>query len=170
MVDAPDSRESDHAAAGAVERRACGVAAMLALARRFAGTRPARTLRFVAFSQRRAALLLVRRHGKRPLRQEIRQDGDRVVAMLSIESVGFYSDSPASQKYPAGLGLLCPSTVDFVAFVGNTWFRSLVLVWQQGAVALTVCRARSAHARGRMTSAFRYGRSASGTTTLPSFC
>jgi hypothetical protein len=46
--------------------------------------------------------------------------------MLSIESVGFYSDSLGSQHYPAGLGLFYPSAGDFVAFVGNLRSRSLV--------------------------------------------
>src|SRR5262249_3404203 len=57
---------------------------------------------------------------------EHRSRDPRRGAMLSIESVGFYSTSPASQHYPAGLGLLYPSTGDFVAFVGNILSRSLV--------------------------------------------
>ena len=46
--------------------------------------------------------------------------------MLSIESVGFYSTARNSQKYPTGLGLIYPSTGDFVAFVGNVMSRPLV--------------------------------------------
>jgi Zn-dependent M28 family amino/carboxypeptidase len=58
--------------------------------------------------------------------KKCRERGDRVVAMLSIESVGFYSTSPKSQRYPAGLGFLYRSTGDFVAFVGNVSSRPLV--------------------------------------------
>jgi hypothetical protein len=55
-----------------------------------------------------------------------REHGDRIIAMVSIESVGFYSASRSSQRYPAGLGLFYRSTGDFVAFVGNLWSRPLV--------------------------------------------
>src|SRR5260370_27325217 len=45
---------------------------------------------------------------------------------LSIESVGFYSNSPLSQHYPAGLGIFYPSTGNFVVFVGNIRSRPLL--------------------------------------------
>ena len=105
---------------------ASGVAAMLALARRFAGTRPARTLRFVAFANEEPPYFWTDEMGSVVYAKKCRQQGDRVVAMLSLESVGFYSMSPESQRYPAGLGLLFPSRGDFVAFAGNVGSRSLV--------------------------------------------
>jgi Zn-dependent M28 family amino/carboxypeptidase len=105
---------------------ASGVAAMLALARSFAGTRPARTLRFVGFTNEEPPYFWRDEMGSLVYAKKCRRQGDRVVAMLSIESVGFYSTSPASQHYPAGLSLLYPSTGDFVAFVGNILSRSLV--------------------------------------------
>ena len=105
---------------------ASGVAAMLALARRFAPARPVRTLRFVAFANEEPPYFWSADMGSVVYAKECRQHGDQILAMLSIESVGFYSNSPASQKYPAGLGLLYPSTGDFVAFVGNMASRSLV--------------------------------------------
>src|ERR1017187_10836437 len=46
--------------------------------------------------------------------------------MLSLESVGFYSDAPRSQTYPVGLGILYPATGNFVAFIGNVTSRPLV--------------------------------------------
>jgi Zn-dependent M28 family amino/carboxypeptidase len=55
-----------------------------------------------------------------------RAAGDHVRAMLSIESVGFYSDSSSSQHYPVGLGLFYPAVGNFVAFVGNLRSRPLV--------------------------------------------
>jgi hypothetical protein len=58
--------------------------------------------------------------------KKCRQQGDRVTAMLSVESVDFYSTVPNSQKYPAGFGLIYPSTGNFIGFVGNTFSRSLV--------------------------------------------
>src|ERR1039458_9708999 len=58
--------------------------------------------------------------------KECRARHDRIVAMLSLESVGFYSDTPRSQTYPVGLGLLYPATGNFVAFIGNVTSRPLV--------------------------------------------
>jgi hypothetical protein len=46
--------------------------------------------------------------------------------MISIETVGYYSDAANSQQYPAGFNLLYPSTGNFLAFVGNIASRSLV--------------------------------------------
>jgi Zn-dependent M28 family amino/carboxypeptidase len=49
-----------------------------------------------------------------------------VRAMLSLETVGFYSDEPGSQRYPPLVGMLYPDRGDFIAFVGNVRSRSLV--------------------------------------------
>ncbi len=51
---------------------------------------------------------------------------ENVVAMISLETIGYYSDAPNSQHYPFPFGLLYPSTADFIAFVGNTASRALV--------------------------------------------
>jgi hypothetical protein len=55
-----------------------------------------------------------------------RRRGDRILAMLALESLGHYSDMPASQRYPWPLGLLYPERANFVAFVGNLSSRGLV--------------------------------------------
>ncbi len=52
--------------------------------------------------------------------------GERVVAMLSLESIGFYRDEEGSQHYPPPLSLFYPSRGDFIAFVGNVRSRALV--------------------------------------------
>jgi len=46
--------------------------------------------------------------------------------MLSLETIGYYSDESGSQKYPAPIGRFYPSTGNFVAFVGNTRYGWLV--------------------------------------------
>jgi hypothetical protein len=105
---------------------ASGVAVMLALARRFAGAHPHRTLRFVAFANEEPPYFMTDQMGSLVYAKRCKERGDRIVGMLSIESVGFYSNSAASQRYPMGLGLLYRSTGDFVAFVGNLRSRPLV--------------------------------------------
>jgi hypothetical protein len=46
--------------------------------------------------------------------------------MISLETIGFYSDAPGSQKYPVLLGLLYPSRGNFIGFVGNPSSRALL--------------------------------------------
>ena len=43
-----------------------------------------------------------------------------VIGMISLETLGCFSDQPGSQKYPPPLGLMYPSKGDFVAFVAMT--------------------------------------------------
>jgi hypothetical protein len=54
------------------------------------------------------------------------QRRERIVGMLSIESVGFYSSEPGSQRHPPPASLFYPHSGDFVAFIGNTASRALV--------------------------------------------
>jgi hypothetical protein len=47
--------------------------------------------------------------------------------MLSLETIGFYSDDPGSQHYPIPpLGLLYPERGNFIALLGNMSSRALV--------------------------------------------
>jgi hypothetical protein len=55
-----------------------------------------------------------------------KERGDTIVAMLSLESMGFYSDAPHSQHYPLFLGWFYPDRGNFIGVVGNVGSRSLV--------------------------------------------
>jgi hypothetical protein len=46
--------------------------------------------------------------------------------MLSLETIGWYSDRPGSQRYPFPLGFFYPSSGHFVAFVSNLGSRALL--------------------------------------------
>jgi hypothetical protein len=47
--------------------------------------------------------------------------------MISLETIGYFSSRPGSQRYPApGLGLLYPRTGNFIGFVGNVASRALL--------------------------------------------
>jgi Peptidase family M28 len=58
--------------------------------------------------------------------KRLQASGEPVLGMLSLETLGFYSDEEGSQRYPPPLGLLYPTKGDFVAFVGLTSSRALV--------------------------------------------
>ena len=51
---------------------------------------------------------------------------EKIVAMLSIESVGYFTDGEGSQAYPPVLSAFYPSRGNFVAFAGNLGSRGLV--------------------------------------------
>ena len=55
-----------------------------------------------------------------------RERGDKIVAMLSLETMGCFSSEKGSQKYPFPMGLFYPSRGDFIGFVGNTANAGLV--------------------------------------------
>jgi len=103
-----------------------GVAAVIELARLIAVEKPARTLRFVAFVNEEPPFHLSDAMGSRHYARRARERGENIVAMLSIETIGWYSDAPNSQRYPFPLGFFYPSTGNFIAFVSNLTSRSLL--------------------------------------------
>lgn len=104
---------------------ASGVAACLHLARTYISKPQARTLRFVFFVNEEPPAFWTSDMGSWVYAKACRARKDDIVAMLSLESIGYYSDKPGSQHYPSPLNLLYPSTGDFIAFVSNYGSRSL---------------------------------------------
>lgn len=105
---------------------ASGVAGVLALARRLADHPQPRTIRFVLFVNEEPPAFWTPDMGSWVYAKACRAAGDRIEGMLSLESIGCYSDRPGSQHYPPPLGSFFPDTGNFIAFVGNTASRSLV--------------------------------------------
>jgi hypothetical protein len=103
-----------------------GCAAVLALARHFAGTPQQRTLRVVFFANEEPPTFLGEGMGSFVYARRSRERGERIVAMLSLETIGYYSDEKGSQQYPAPLGAIYPSTGNFIAFVSNIGSRALL--------------------------------------------
>lgn len=58
--------------------------------------------------------------------RELHDKGIPVSAMISLETVGFYSDVAGSQNYPAILSPFYPSRGNFIGFVANAESRDLV--------------------------------------------
>jgi len=102
------------------------VAALLELARIMRNDRPARSVRFVAFVNEEPPWFQTDGMGSLRYARACRERGDDVTAMLSIETIGYYSDEPGSQQYPPPLSLAYPDRGDFVGFVGNVGSSSLV--------------------------------------------
>jgi Zn-dependent M28 family amino/carboxypeptidase len=96
-----------------------GVAGVLELARNFAGKPATRTIRFVFFGTEEPPSFPTSAMGSRHYADAARARGDRIVAMLSIESIGYYDSHPGTQRYPFPLSLAYPDVGDFIGFVGN---------------------------------------------------
>jgi len=105
---------------------ASGVAALLELAR-MARSKPApRTRRFVAFVNEEPPFFLGGSMGSRVYSRRAKERRERIVAMLSLETIGYFSDRPGSQAYPFPINFYYPKTGNFVGFVGNLASRGLV--------------------------------------------
>ena len=111
---------------GGANDNTSGVAAMLALARAFAERKPDRTLRFVAFVNEEPPYFQSDLMGSRVYARRCRERNENVVAMLSLETMGCYSDEPGSQNYPSMIKSLYPSEGNFIGFVANLKSRDLL--------------------------------------------
>lgn len=103
-----------------------GAAAVLALAHAMFG-RPLRTtVRFALFANEEPPYFATRSMGSLVYAEELKARGDHIVGMLSLESIGYFSDQPGSQRYPGAVSLFYPDRGDFVAFVSNLSSRSFL--------------------------------------------
>ena len=103
-----------------------GVAAMLEITRVLHDMSPARTMRFVAFTNEEPPFYRTGEMGSMVYARECKNRKENIVAMLCLETLGYYSDQPKSQHYPFPLGILYPDTANFIGIVGNTKGRQLV--------------------------------------------
>lgn len=114
----------------AANDNASGVAATLALARRFGSTDaapPVRTLRFVFFANEEPPCFMTRDMGSLVYATRSKEQRENIIAMVSLETIGYFSDQPGSQTYPIKpVGWFYPNTGNFIGFVGNYHSRSLV--------------------------------------------
>lgn len=105
---------------------ASGVAAVLYLAQVFRQATPARTVRFVAFANEEEPHFWTETMGSLVYARACKAREDDVVAMLSLESMAFYSTKPRSQGFPFPLSFFYPKTGDYVALVANVDSRELL--------------------------------------------
>lgn len=103
-----------------------GVAALLELARLLKGSHPARTVRFVAFVNEEPPWFQTDDMGSLVYAEQAHKLKENIVAAISIETIGMYSDAEGSQQYPSGFKSLYPSKGNFIAFIGNLGSRGLV--------------------------------------------
>lgn len=99
---------------------ASGVAAMLEVARLLAGRRLSHTVRFVAWANEEPPDFQQDGMGSLVAARNARARNDDLVAVLALDAVGYYDDSPGSQHWPLGLGALFPNRANFINVVSRT--------------------------------------------------
>lgn len=105
---------------------ASAVAALIEIAASLSSVPLARTVRFVAFANEEPPFFQTEKMGSFVYAARAKAQDDGILAMLAIESVGYYSEEKNSQKYPFPFSLLYPSTGNFIGFIGNVSSRRLV--------------------------------------------
>jgi Zn-dependent M28 family amino/carboxypeptidase len=98
---------------------ASGVAVLLEAARLLAGFEGGRRLRFIAFANEEPPYFQTEAMGSVVAARSSKRRGEKLAAVYSFETLGYYSDAPGSQSYPPLLGFFYPDRGNFVAFVGN---------------------------------------------------
>lgn len=96
-----------------------GVAATLALARQFAHQKLRHKTRFVFFANEEPPFFQTDGMGSYVYAKRCREKGEKVVAMFSLETIGYYSDATGSQSYPIGFHPGYPDRGNFLGFVSN---------------------------------------------------
>src|SRR6476469_8526955 len=113
-----------------------GAAAVLALAKRFAAGEtertaprrtPKKTLRCVAFVNEEPPYFLSGEMGSLVYARRCKERGNKISAIISLETIGYFSDAPHSQRYPSPvLGIPYPKVGNFIGFVSNIRSRPLL--------------------------------------------
>jgi Zn-dependent M28 family amino/carboxypeptidase len=67
--------------------------------------------------------------------QRSKQRGESIDLMISLETIGYYSDQPDSQRLLPPLNVVYPNTGNFISFVSNTdnslWVETITHVFRQ---------------------------------------
>ncbi len=105
-----------------------GAAAVVELARLLGDLKGAtsRRIRLVLFVNEEPPYFRTEEMGSFHYASALAARRECVVAMYSLETIGYYSDKPGSQGYPYPFSLIFPDRGDFLAFVGTLGARRLV--------------------------------------------
>ena len=126
---------------------ASGVAALIELARLLGRDGALRPVELVAFTLEEPPFFRTPMMGSAVHAAALAESGTRVHGAIVLEMVGYYSDQPGSQHYPALLfKLLYPSRANFVGVVGRwsegSWIKT-VKAGMKGATDLPVYSIRA---------------------------
>lgn len=96
-----------------------GIAALLEISRQIRRMETDYTVRFVAFTNQEPPLYGTEKMGSWVYAHEARQRGDNIRAAIILETLGFFTNAPASQIPLPLMGMFCPRRGNFLAMVSN---------------------------------------------------
>lgn len=98
-----------------------GTACLMVLADRFKKLKTDYTLRFVAFTNEEPPYFQQEdQMGSWVYARKCRKDNDNIVGVISLETMGYFSNAPNSQNYPPPISSEYPTTGNFIGFVSDT--------------------------------------------------
>lgn len=118
---------------------ASGVAVLLEVARLARNLTPPRPWAFIGFTLEEPPASFTPAMGSRVYATRARQQNAKILGMLCLESVGYYSQTPGSQSLPLPLKLMgYPTTGNFIGLVSDR--RSRPLMDRLAAAIKRACR------------------------------
>lgn len=105
---------------------ASGVAALIEIARYLSGQSMKNKIELVAFVNEEAPYFQTEGMGSLVYARSLFERNEKVIGMISLETIGYYSDEPGSQKYPKYFDFFFTDKANFISFVGNLRSRSLL--------------------------------------------
>lgn len=105
---------------------ASGVAAVLEIARLLKRQPLSRTVRLVAFVNEEPPFFQTEAMGSFVYAKRSAASKENIVAMFTLETIGYFSDEPGSQTYPPLVSYFYPDSGNFIAFVSNLNSRQLL--------------------------------------------
>jgi Zn-dependent M28 family amino/carboxypeptidase len=103
-----------------------GIAALLELSRIFTAATTKQAVRFVAFVNEEPPFFYWKNMGSMIYAKAARQRADKILFMVSLETIGYYSTTAGSQHYPPFFKWFYPDRGDFIAFVSNFKSRKIM--------------------------------------------
>ncbi len=107
---------------------ASAVAVLLELCRDLKEYRPGRTLKMVFFTLEEPPSFMTPAMGSYVYAAQAKERGENIAGMISLEMVGYFSDTEGSQAFPIpGMHWLYPDRGNFIGVIGNVQSRGLTL-------------------------------------------
>ncbi len=106
---------------------ASGVAALLEVARYLKNIEETKyRIRLIAFANEEPPYFQTEEMGSAVYVKSMTESEEQILGMISIETIGYYTNREGSQTYPKLFHLLYPDQGNFVSFIGNLQSRELV--------------------------------------------
>jgi len=98
---------------------ASSVAVMIELAKRFYSKELKHKFKFIAFVNEEPPFFKTEEMGSRVYVKQAKRNKEKIKAVIILEMVGYYTDTPHSQSFPPFLNFFYPHQGNFICIVGN---------------------------------------------------